>query len=155
MIRKLFALASVTALGGLVAATGVAGCTASPKDDDVVEPKKGIDPTETVEGDGGQAPAPGAEGDAAAGGVECKAKISYAAEEIHPAAPPRQVCTADAVKALSDACAKDPNAQACTDARNGPGNQDCAACIFGTKDDAEWKVINLQPGASPGARYNQ
>ncbi len=59
------------------------------------------------------------------------------------------------MKALSDACAKDPNAQACTDARNGPGNQDCAACIFGTKDDAEWKVINLQPGASPGARYNQ
>jgi hypothetical protein len=153
MIKQLFALASVTALGGLVAAVSAAGCSTSPKDDTgQAEPAKNIDATEKK--DAATTPPSTAGGDAAAG-VACKAKISYTAEEIHPPAAQQQVCTADEVNALADACAKDPNAQECTDARNGAGNKECASCIFGAKDDAEWKVINLQPGETPGARYNQ
>lgn len=151
---RLYALASVTALGGLVATTSLAtGCSSSPSDPGAGDNRSSVDPTEKKDADP-NAVTPTGDGGAATGSA-CKAKISYEAEVIHPPAPVQQVCTADAVTALVDACAKDPNAQECTDARNGAGNKDCASCIFGAKDDKEWKVINLQPGETPSARFNQ
>lgn len=155
MTRKLFALASVTALGGLIAAAGATGCSSSTTSSplaadgggggasDVATTEK--NPTETPRDDAGTSEAPA-----------CKAKITFKLEDVKPPAPQSTTaCTAEVIDALADACIEDPNAKGCTDARAAGENQTCAECIFGKREDAEWKAINLTPGEDPGARYNQ
>ncbi len=148
MINKLFALASVSALGGFVVTTAAAGCSSS----EVVS-----QPGETLPGDAGKKDArpPPPEADQAAP-ESCKAKTTYTAEDTKPPAPQSgTACTADVIAALSDGCAEDPAGDGCKSARESAANKTCASCIFGSKEDAEWKVINLMPGETPSARYNQ
>lgn len=146
--RKLFALASVSALGGLVVTTAAAGCSSS----DVVS-----DPRANLPADAAQKPPkpPPPEEDAAEPET-CKAKTAFTAEDTKPpAAQSGTACSEDVIDTLSDACAEDPIGDGCKTARELEANQTCAECIFGAKDDAEWKVINMMPGETPSARYNQ
>lgn len=148
MIKKLFALASVSALGGFVVTTAAAGCSSS----EVVSQRG-----ENLPADGGKKDArpPPPEADQAAP-ESCKAKTTYTPDETKaPAAQSGTACTADVITALADGCAEDPAGDGCKSARELAANKTCASCIFGGKDDAEWKVINLMPGATPSARYNQ
>lgn len=148
MVKKLFALASVTALGGLVASVTAAGCSSTeiisqPGDAGLTDAKK-TDAKPPI-GDTEEEEAP-----------SCKAKITFTPDQVNPPAPQSgTACKADVISALADACTADPNAQPCTDARALLANKTCAECIFGSKSDAQWKVINLMPGEKPAARYNQ
>lgn len=72
-----------------------------------------------------------------------------------PAAKSMIACAPTTVTTLGDACVGDPNSQECTAARTSPANKGCADCIFGSKSDAEWKVVNLAPGEDPPVEYNQ
>lgn len=150
MMKKLFALASVTALGGFVAFASAAGCSSS----EIIS-----QPGEALPGDGGKKdarPAPPPPEEQTPPAETCKAKEAFTPAETKPPAPQSgTACTDAGIDALAGACAEDPNAEGCTSARDQPANKTCAQCIFGKKDDAEWKVINLMPGETPSARYNQ
>lgn len=157
MMRKLFALASVTALGGLVAAVGSAGCSSSTASQPAAD--GGLVSTGTDGATTSKSPTEPPRSDAGSPAEdvpECKAKVTFKPDEVKPPAPrSTTACTPEVIDTLADACTKDPNAQGCTDARAANENKTCADCIFGTKEDDEWKVINLSPGEDPGARYNQ
>jgi len=70
----------------------------------------------------------------------------------------RTACSAAQISALADACqlgVKNPNTEpACIEARTLPANAACAACIFGSKSDAQDHVITLLPNEAPSARFN-
>lgn len=147
MVKKLFALASVTALTGLVTAVIAAGCSS----------------TEYIYLDGGASDArreasrpPDTEEAPAA---TCKAETPFVVEDIKPAAPRLNVCDDAQIGRLATACAvgtADPNSQACADTRAAAENQGCADCIFGSDADAEWKVVNVNgAGTDRPVRYNQ
>src|SRR5262245_60016544 len=94
MVKKLFALASVTALSGLVVAVNAAGCSSA----------------EYVYVDGGGAayakrpatPPPETEESTAT----CKLQGVFEAEDLKPPAPRQaSACSAAVIKAISDKCA--------------------------------------------------
>src|SRR5262249_33236442 len=74
---------------------------------------------------------------------------------MNPPVAKTTMCTDTQISALADACAKEPDGAACTTARADAANAACAACLFGSKTDASWKMVVLDPGATPPARYNQ
>jgi len=67
----------------------------------------------------------------------------------------RIACDETQLEALAKACSKEPESAKCTAARALAENAACADCIFGAKTDERWKMIILQPGETPAARYNQ
>jgi hypothetical protein len=146
MVKKLFALASVTALTGLVASVTAAGCSSTeilPNGDASTDAKREASrPADTDE--------PAA--------ASCKAQGKFEAEKINPSAPQKNACSKPEIDALSAKCAEganpDANSAACKDARD--AHKVCAECIFGTDADAQWKVVNLNPDAATRkVRYNQ
>jgi hypothetical protein len=150
MVKKLFALASVTALTGLVSAVAASGCSSTTEvteDSGAATDAK----ADTKKGDTG----PGEEEDAAT----CKkAGASFSPPTINPPEDAKNLaaCSDTVINALADACAKEPGGAGCKTAREVAGNQkDCADCLFGAETDAKWKMINLRPGQTPDARYNQ
>lgn len=147
MVKKLFALASVTALTGLVAAVSAAGCSSTTyvyADAGAADARRdGTRPPDTEESD---APT-------------CKAQGVFEPEDLKNPAP-RQASACDTAKiaAIAAKCASndaDANGAECKAARDLAGNKTCADCIFGTDADAQWKVVNLQPAAERPVRYNQ
>jgi hypothetical protein len=152
-IRKLFALASVTALGGFVATTGVTGCSSTDK----VTPSGDAGPGggAHVKKTDAQKPPPADDG-GRDDSPTCKADIQFTPDATKPPAPRQEsACTAAAIDALADACIADATSKECKDARAEAANKTCAECIFGAKADEEWKAIVLAPGEKPSAIYNQ
>ncbi len=147
MVKKLFALASVTALTGLVASAAAAGCSSTEVinggDASADARREASRPADTDE--------PAAE--------SCKAQGKFEAEAIKPNAPQQKACTSEQIEALSAKCAEgadaDPNNADCKAARDATENKGCADCIFGSDADAQWKVVNLNPDAERKVRYNQ
>lgn len=150
MVKKLFALASVTALTGLVSAVAASGCSSTTE--------------ETTQGDA----ATDAKGDAKKTGdssteeedaATCKkAGATFSPPTINPpnAAKNLAACSDTVLNTLADACAKTPEDPGCKTAREVAGNQkDCADCLFNNKTDSSWAMIQLDPGGTPAARYNQ
>jgi len=150
MVKKLFALASVTALTGLVSAVAASGCSSTTEETTTGDAASDAK-TDTKKTDTG----PGEEEDAAT----CKkADATFAPPTINPPAAAQNLaaCSDTVLGALADACSKEPESAGCQTARAVAGNQkDCADCLFGAKTDANWKMIVLQPGETPAARYNQ
>lgn len=148
MMKKFFAVASVTTLGGFVAVVSAAGCSSQDKESSAssVPPNAAkVSPTDPPPG-GGQTSGP----------KSCKASIKFSPPETKaPAAKSASACTATTLNAIADACTDDPNAKGCNEARTSPANKTCAECIFGSKSDPQWKVINLMPGEKPAVSYNQ
>lgn len=147
MVRKLFALASVTALTGLVASITAAGCSST-------EVINVADASTDVRRD---APRPGEGGDTT---VSCKTATTYTKETLNPPAARTNDCTAEQIEALATACMTgadaDPNGTKCTAARNLSANTTCAQCVFGTDTDPQWKVVNLNPDSDTRpVRFNQ
>jgi hypothetical protein len=146
MVTKFFAVANVTALGGLVAVLG-GGC-ASPDD---ASDKTSLPPNASK-----VSPTDSAGGGSRSGAPSCKAKVNFVPPETKPPAPKSiTACSPTILNTLADACTDDPNAKACSDVRASAGNKTCADCIFGTKSDLQWKVVNLAPGQKPPVTYNQ
>jgi hypothetical protein len=153
MIRKLFALASVTALGGFVATIGATGCSSTDKVTSSGDAGPGG--RADVKNTDAQKPPPAGDGGKDTSPT-CKADIQFTPDATKPPAPQQQsACTAAAIDALADACIADATSKDCTDARAAAANKTCAECIFGTKADEEWKPIVLAPGEKPSAIYNQ
>ena len=147
-MKKLFALASVSALAGLVSVSSMTGCKEETEDPPAAAP------------DGGKDVKPPPPNDAEPDPIDdCKkADATFTAPTINPPAPSQNLaaCSDDVIGLLADACAKEPESAGCKTAREVAGNQkDCADCLFGAKTDANWKMIVLQPGETPPARYNQ
>ena len=141
MVKKLFALASVTALTGLIATSGVAGCsstTVQATDGDAatavvdsgkVTPKK--DAT-TPDDDSGGGPATGT----------CPSLAAIDATAL-PWAPPAQAIGACTEKALTDLVTY-------IEANSGAKYADwkktvtpaaCNACVFGKETEKTWKPL--------------
>lgn len=147
----MFALASVTALGGLVAAVSAAGCTTT----EVVQ--------QTTDGgatDGGKRDArqPPTGDDEEPEEETCKTKgAKFEPDEYKaPRAPNATACSDEVLNALTDACFQAAGGKDCADAREVPANKACADCIFSAKSDPEWGAIVLnEEGATPPAFYNQ
>lgn len=149
--KKLFALASVSALGGLVSVVSASGCSST----EVVSVQN-----EAGAGDGAKTDAkkPIIETEEPAE-VDCKDVKAYTPATFKPAADQVGTACSDAViAALADACPlnKDPNTEAtCTAARALAANKTCADCIYGAKTDTKDKPITLTPGEKPGFQLNQ
>lgn len=154
MMKKIFALASVVGLTGLVSAVASAGCSSSS------DPDNG--PTEAGAGDvkvkeaGGSSSS--SSGDVISDPPSCKdAAATFTKTSANP--PTEQqatACSDAAIDALAAACLADPASSKdtkCKDARAVTANKTCAECVFGTKADATWKVINIEEGKS--AQFNQ
>ena len=145
MVKRVFAIASVTVLGGFVASVSATGCGSS-ADKDASEGPPRLPDGGVLE------PTP----PASKGVAECKAEIDFKEPDSNPPAPKSATaCAPTVVTALSEACVGDPNSKKCSDARANVANKTCAECIFGTEADAQWKVVNLQPGEEPPAVYTQ
>jgi hypothetical protein len=149
MVKKLFALASVSALAGLVSASALTtGCK-----DEVIEATPAPDAAPDVKPD--RKPGDNEEPEI----KTCKKEgVTFAPPTINPPEDAKNLaaCSDAVVNALADACAKEPGGAGCKTAREVAGNQkDCADCLFGAETDAKWKMINLRPGQTPDARYNQ
>jgi hypothetical protein len=149
MVKKLFALASVSALAGLVSVSASTGCTTS--DPPASDPDGGLTDVKPDKKPLDAEPDPPIK--------ECKKEgVTFAPPTINPPAAAQNLaaCSDTIINALADACAKEPGGAGCKTARETAGNQkDCADCLFGAETDASWKMINLRPGQTPDARYNQ
>ena len=150
MVKKLFALASVTALTGIVSAVAASGCSSTTEETTTGDASTDAKTDAKKTDSGGEE-----EEDAAT----CKkADATFTAPTINPPAASQNLaaCSDNVIGILADACAKEPESAGCKTAREVAGNQkDCADCLFGAKTDANWKMIVLQPGETPPARYNQ
>lgn len=147
MLKKWFAVASVTALGSLVAVASATGCSST---SDVVTQS---DQTQAEQDAGSKRPPPQRE----AGVTQpedpsepkgCKdEKATFTPVTTKPtAAKSSTACTDNAINALADACLSDPGAKACADARKSLANKKCAECIFTeSATEAEWKVFIIDP----------
>jgi hypothetical protein len=152
MVKKLFALASITGLTGLVTAITAAGCSST----EVVQggsPDATTDAPKTTPKDTGTP----VDTDEPAE-PSCKAKdVTFTATPINPpAAQTKTACSDAVIDALATACLEDPASTKdtkCKDARAVAANKTCVDCVFGTKTDTEWKVINIEEGKS--AQFNQ
>jgi len=152
--KKLFALASVSALGGLVAAAAASGCSST----EVINTPADAAPKTDGPTSDRRVPPPDPEEPAE---VDCKDTTATFTETKFNAAFPQSgtACTPAQITAFADACqigTKDPNTEAaCVAARDLPANKTCAACIFGAKADTVDHVITLLPNEKPSARINQ
>jgi hypothetical protein len=152
MVKKLFALASVTALTGLVSAVAAAGCSSTTEETTTGDSGGGDAKADTGKKDGSSS------GDPEEDAATCKkAGASFTPPTINPPAASQNLaaCSDGVLDALADACSKEPEGAGCKTARELAANSACADCIFGAKTDANWKMIILQPGETPAARYNQ
>jgi hypothetical protein len=149
--KKLFALASVSALGGLVSVVSASGCSST---EIVPVPAEGG--TTDAKTDAKKPPLDLDE----PAEVSCKdSSAAFAPVKFNAAADQSgTACTAAVITALADACPlnKDPNTEAsCTAARALAANKTCAECIYGAKTDTKDKPITLTPGEKPGFQLNQ
>lgn len=140
------ALASVTALGSLVAVAGVVGCSST---SEVVSQ---TDPTQSAEDAGKPRPPRRDAGvvppEEEAEPETCKdAKATFTPKEAKPTAEgSSSACTEKTIQVLADACLADPGAKACADARQLFTNKTCAECIFTeSASEPEWKVFIMDP----------
>lgn len=146
MLKKLFAVASVTALGGLVSIVSAAGCSSTPE---VVTQS---DHTQAAEDAGNKRPPQKEAGakpsEEPAEPEGCKdAKATFNPPQTKPtAARSSTACTESAIRALADACLANPGAKACTDARASLANKKCAECVFTeTATEDTWRVFIIDP----------
>lgn len=147
MVKRLFAIATLMALGGVVTSVCATGCGSGSTDD-----KTAKGPARLPDGGVLEPTAPSSKKEEST----CKAKIDFKEPAASPpAAKSATACAPTTVNTLADACITDPNAQKCVDARKAAANKTCADCIYGSESDAQWKVVNLKPGEDPGAVYNQ
>ena len=150
MVKKIFAVASVSALAGFVSVSASTGCTNTdpPASDPTEAGLKDVKPDKPPIGDE-EPPPPDS----------CKKEgVTFTPPTQNDPQPAKNLaaCSQTVIDALADACAKEPGGAGCKTAREVAGNQkDCADCLFGTEADAAWKMINLRPGQTPDARYNQ
>ena len=146
MVKKLFALASVTALAGLVSAVGAAGCSET-----VVEPGASTDAATTTDAkktDSGKTVTPPDSEDPPPDVVACTTKTDVDISTIlyQPAFTKAGACTqadADKIKAYLDAkiAAKDFAFKNSEWATGSGAAANCTACVFSKFDDAKWGVI--------------
>lgn len=148
----MFALASVTALGGLVAAVSAAGCTTTETvvqqtaDSGVADAGKRDAKPPVVEENDAEPP-------------EDTCKTTGAKFEPNVVKPPKTpnttACSQDVLTALANACFKAPSGNDCAAARQVAANKACADCIFSLKTDPEWGAIVLDPEPNKPGLYNQ
>jgi len=141
MVKKLFALASVSALAGLVSAVSAAGCTTTetqttPDQDSGLTDAKKDSKSVTPEGDGGD---------------EEPTDLCYKEDQVDTSKPaegyknPRIVpgaCEPTVTKVIEDLFDANPSGVKFTDIKDAlsddPG---CAECAFGKEADAEWAPL--------------
>lgn len=158
MVKKLFALASVSALAGLVSMVGAAGCS-----DEVVEvvatEDAGADVKKAPKADSG--PTPVEDDDA---GDEPVEKTCLTEKEIDPSTLPtapalivKGACTTDESKAITDFL------QAKIDAKDfgfkqsewaASVSEKCASCVFTEESAEKWGVI-IGTAKDEFATYNR
>jgi uncharacterized membrane protein len=133
--KKLFVLASVTALSGLVVSLAAAGCSSTTAPADTADTGTG---PETSAGRPAEA---GTDEDGAAG-TTCKGTLAVDATKLEWKAPniADGACTE---KELSDLVTfVDGNANATyADWKKSVTNTTCASCIFGKDSDAKWEPL--------------
>jgi hypothetical protein len=86
----------------------------------------------------------------------CKLTTTFTPPTINPPTAPVNVCTKESLDAIVDGCLLDLAGQTtttCLLSREAPANKACGDCIFGSKNDANWKVINIEQGKA--AHFNQ
>ncbi len=139
MVKKLFALASVTALTGLIATAGVAGCSSTtvqatdgdaataPVDSGKVKPKDAAAPD-----DSGDTPATGT----------CPSLDAIDATAL-PWAPPAQAIGACTDKSLTDLVAyiEGNSGAKYADWKKTVTPAACNACVFGKESEKTWKPL--------------
>jgi hypothetical protein len=158
MVKKLFALASVTALTGLMAAVAASGCSSSTVVDTTPTTEAGPDvkttPKDaTVEPDDAEPPGPGT----------CPTTTPVTAADIGltwvAPGPPQDVCSQqnlDDLKALFDA---GKGSAKYTDIEKTLGTT-CAPCVFTASKGARWGLIikdgaNIVADNSSGSCFGQ
>ncbi len=156
-------------VGGSAIAVSVVACSGQIEG---TAPRPGVDAGDagTVTVDGGHTPPPPPEPypipgtkDAGIDGSKpdepgtCKIEsASFVPPVMNPPAPSQPAaCTDSQISALADACAKEPEGAGCKTARELAANKNCSDCLFGNKTDAYWKMVVLDPGGTPAARFNQ
>lgn len=140
MMKKLFALASITALTGLVSAVGVAGCSETVTDT-TPTPDAGPDPVKPKV-DASTQPDDDDDDDET---VTCATKDSIDATKF-PYKKAEQVsgaCTADELKKLTDWFAGKANAseEIKASAWKAEVSDACGECIFSAEEDDAWGPI--------------
>lgn len=154
MVKKLFALASVTGLTGLVAAITAAGCSSTTETQATNDGGSSGTTDSGKKTDSGKTPTDTDEPAA----PSCKdTAATFTKSTINPPTTQQaSACDSAAIDALAAACLEDPadtKGTKCKDARALAANKTCADCVFGTKADANWKVINVEAGKT--AQFNQ
>jgi hypothetical protein len=141
MVKKLFALASVTALTGLIATAGVAGCSST-----TVQDASGDSAAPT--GDGGKdASKPKTDGSADEDSGEPATGTCPTLDPIDATAlpwkSPTKLLGACTAKELSDLVTYvDANSSAkYADWKKTVTGASCSSCIFGKETDATWKPL--------------
>jgi hypothetical protein len=162
--KKLFVLASVTTLGGVVSVVSLsAGCSSTIVSVVETPTDGGLTDAKGTKKDGSGTSSGDPEDDSGSSGGPvgdtCKdTSTAFTATPFNPAATQTVACTATVINALADACPlnADPNTTAsCTSARALAANKTCAECIYGVKTDTKDKPITLTPGVKPGFQLNQ
>lgn len=140
MVKKLFALASVTALTGLIGTAAVAGCSSTTNPDTATNDGGGIDAS-------GKDAAPKPKSDAgdeidAATPNTCPSKDPIDATQLPWKSPTKRIgaCGDKDLKDLVDYVANNSMAQY-ADWKKSVANAACSACIFGKETDATWMPL--------------
>jgi hypothetical protein len=135
MVKKLFALASVTALTGLMVSVAAAGCSSTT--------------TETTETDAAAASDTGAKKEAStpepedsAVSTECKGTTTVDATALPWKSPAKDIgaCSADELKGLVDFLSANDTAKY-AEWKTKITNPACNACVFGKESEATWKPL--------------
>lgn len=137
MVKKLFALASVTALGGFVIAVSAAGCSSTETTTTATDAS-----TDVAKKTDAKPPVP--EEDAAPE-TTCLAPkpIDVSTIPYQPPAIKPGSCSKDVLTQISTFVDKNPNATF-TDVKDEVSKDaKCGACVFGSVDDSSWAAIVL------------
>ncbi|GEM_PF-1505712 len=143
MVKKLFALASVTALGGLVAAVSAAGCTTT---EVITQSSEG--PADAGRKDSGNRPPPSTGDDedpTDEDPVTCLTKDPIDVSELtyKPPRTPQSACPKDVGDVVSNYIntAAKPTWLGLRDEVAQKVSADCAACVFSNVKEPEWGPI--------------
>ena len=139
MVKKLFALASVTALTGLMVSVAAAGCSSTTTETDPGTDAATNPDTSKPKTDGG-----GGTGDdeEAPPSTVCKGLEEVDATQLPWKAPYKELgaCTATELKTLVDYVEANDTAKY-ADWKKSVTNAACNGCIFGKEADATWRPL--------------
>jgi hypothetical protein len=136
MVKKMFALASVTALTGLMVSVAAAGCSST-----TTETSGGSDAATGSETSTKKDAAPPVEDDAAVD-TTCKGTTPVDATQLPWKSPTKTIgaCSEAELKTLVDYLAANDTAKY-ADWKKQIGNAACNACMFGKEADATWAPL--------------